>query len=84
MDDRLRHLADLLRQWRRGRGIKATVAARELGVSKSTWGHWEKGRRFPGAENLVALSAYTEIEIQHFFCPNRNRCPYRDENGIEP
>jgi transcriptional regulator with XRE-family HTH domain len=81
MDERLRSLSNMLRQWRKEHGIKEAVAAKELGVSVATWGHWEEGTRFPTSENLVALSEYTEIPIQHFFCPNRNRCPFKDETG---
>jgi transcriptional regulator with XRE-family HTH domain len=79
MDKALQNLSDLLRQWRKENGVKETVAARELGVSTATWGHWEEGVRFPTADNLVALARYTNIPIQHFFCPNRDRCPFRDE-----
>jgi transcriptional regulator with XRE-family HTH domain len=76
MDKRLRNLAVLLRQWRAEHGVKEAGAAKELGVSTATWGHWEEGTRFPTANNLVALSEYTRIPIQHFFCPNRSRCPF--------
>lgn len=69
----------LLRQWRKERGLKLDAAAQKLGVSKSTWGHWEDGKRFPQAGNLIALSQYTKIPLQHFFCPNRHRCPFHSE-----
>jgi len=77
MDGVSENFATLLRQWREERGIKESVAAQELGVSTATWGHWETGARFPTAKNLLALSLYTETPIQHLFCPNRHRCPFR-------
>ena len=75
----MKNFPGLLRMWRKERGLKMEEVAMEIGVSKATWGHWEGGRRFPQAENLLALSQYTKIPIQHFFCPNRNRCPFRNE-----
>ena len=74
------NFAVLLRQWRKERGVKESVAAKELGVSTATWGHWETGARFPSAKNLLALSRYTKIPIEHFFCTNRHRCPFHKEN----
>lgn len=68
MDERLKALSHQLRKWRLENGIKQEVAANELGVSAATWGHWEVGIRFPSPENLLALSQYTRIPIQEFFC----------------
>ncbi|MCX6971227.1 MAG: helix-turn-helix transcriptional regulator [Verrucomicrobia bacterium] len=79
MDETLKNLSDLLRKWRKEHGIKETAAAEELGVGAATWGHWEEGVRLPTLKNLVALSRYTGIPLQHFFCPNRHRCPFREE-----
>ena len=80
MDETLKNLSELLRQWRKDHGVKETAAAEELGVGAATWGHWEEGVRLPTLKNLIALSRYTGIPIQHFFCPNRHRCPFRDED----
>ncbi len=66
----------ILREWRAERGTKMSVAASELGVSTATWGHWEEDRRFPNLDNLLLLSKYTGIPVQHFLCPNRSRCPF--------
>ena len=79
MEEALKNLSDLLREWRKENGVKETAAAEELGVGTATWGHWEEGVRFPSLKNLVALSRYTNIPIQHFFCPDRHRCPFRGE-----
>jgi transcriptional regulator with XRE-family HTH domain len=79
MEEALKNLSDLLREWRKANGVKETAAAEELGVGAATWGHWEEGVRFPSLKNLLALSRYTKIPVQHFFCPNRHRCPFRSD-----
>lgn len=71
------HIAHVIRDWRRSRGLKISVAARELGVSTATWGHWEEARRTPTVSNLQLLSLYTKIPIQYFFCPHHRKCPFR-------
>ena len=76
----LRHFSDVLRQWRKEHGLKQSAAAKELGVSASTWGHWEARARFPSLENLVALSRYTKIPIQHFFLSYKDLCPITVDN----
>ena len=76
MDGPLEIFAAILSQWRKERGIKESMAAQELGVGTATWGRWEEGTRFPSAKHPLALSLYTMIPIQHFFCPNRHRCPF--------
>ncbi len=75
-----KEFAALLRKWREMNEIKISVAASELGVSTATWGHWEEARRFPNLDNLLLLSKYTEIPVQHFLCPNRSRCPFNSEH----
>jgi len=80
MDGNSEGFAAILRQWRLERGLKESVAAKELGVATATWGHWETGTRFPSARNLLALSRHTKIPIEHFFCTNRHRCPFHQEN----
>lgn len=76
MEKILRNFSEVLREWRKEHGVKRDVAAKELGVSAATWGHWEAKARFPSLENLVALSRYTKIPVQHFFCPYKDRCPF--------
>jgi len=80
MDEVSRNFAAVLHRWRKEGGLKESVAAEELGVSSATWGHWETGARFPSAKHLCALSVYTGIPVQHFFCPNRHLCPFHQEN----
>ena len=69
------HLACVIHDWRMAHGLKISVAARELGVSTATWGHWEETRRMPSLANLQLLALYTGIPIQHFLCPNHKQCP---------
>jgi DNA-binding transcriptional regulator YiaG len=70
------HIAHVIHEWRSYRGLKISVAARELGVSTATWGHWEEGRRTPTVSNLQLLSIYTKIPVQHFLCPHHKQCPF--------
>jgi transcriptional regulator with XRE-family HTH domain len=80
VDDSLQRFAEVLREWRVTQRRKIADAAAEIGVSVATWGHWERGMRFPSAQNLVKLSSKTGIEIQHFFCPNAARCPFATQD----
>lgn len=75
MEGILKNFSDLLRQWRKDNGLKQSAAAKELGVSTATWGHWEEKIRFPTVGNLIALSRYTKIPVALFICPDGHHCP---------
>jgi len=80
MHTSLQRFAEVLREWRvKQRRTIAEVAA-ELDVSVATWGHWASGLRFPSAQNLIKLSNQTGVSIQHFFCPNAERCRFAAHN----
>lgn len=68
-------LPTALKKWRSGRNLKIETAARQLGVSAATWGHWETGLRFPSGHNLKMLSFYTQIPIWRLVCPLGLECP---------
>jgi len=74
----------LLKHWRISQSVKISEAAAQLGVSASTWGHWETGTRFPSCENLIHLANLTGIPPQHFFCPNADRCPFESTFSAPP
>jgi transcriptional regulator with XRE-family HTH domain len=65
-----------LREWRESNGLKISAVAAELGVATSSWGHWETGHSLPSGANLILLTIYTGIPLQHFVCPNSHRCPF--------
>jgi len=65
-----------LKQWREAKGRKLSDVACEFGVATSSWGHWEEGLCLPSGENLLLLVEFTGIPIQHFVCPNTERCPF--------
>ncbi|MFA7345336.1 MAG: helix-turn-helix transcriptional regulator [Terrimicrobiaceae bacterium] len=65
-----------LRQWRKSKAKKITEAAGEMGVATASWGHWETGHCLPSVANLLLLAQYTGIPLQHFLCPNSDRCPF--------
>lgn len=54
-------LGNNLVAWREQRGLKMETAAKELGVSTATWGHWETGRRFPAMNQLSILAQYVGV-----------------------
>ena len=70
-------ISGVLHEWRKRNNLKLSTAAAQIGVSAAAWGYWEEGKRFPDVEHLVALAETTGIPIQHFFCPNREHCPFR-------
>ena len=65
-----------LKQWRESKGKKISDVAGEFGVAPSSWGHWETGHCLPSGENLLLLAEYTGVPLQHFICPNSERCPF--------
>ena len=69
-------LGQRLQWWRHLKGIKTTEAAAELGVSTAAWGHWETGARFPSAEMLLDLAAYTRLPLRVLLCPEMEACPF--------
>jgi transcriptional regulator with XRE-family HTH domain len=76
-DESLTRLPRLLREWRMQHSLKAADVAARLGVAPATWGHWETGKRFPSLENLVLVSRFTGIPIQHFFRSHADDHPHR-------
>ncbi|MBJ6725167.1 helix-turn-helix domain-containing protein [Geomesophilobacter sediminis] len=62
-----------LAAWREQKGLKMEAAARELGVSTATWGHWETGRRFPAMKQLSCLAQYLGVPPCRLIanCPER-------------
>ena len=62
-----------LKDWRGNRKI-AEVASM-LGVSISSWGHWETGERLPSGDMLIAIEDLTGIPLCVLFCPHLGKCP---------
>jgi DNA-binding XRE family transcriptional regulator len=44
-----------LREWRTTRGLSQTRAAQLVGVTQTTWSAWERGRKRPELEAVIAL-----------------------------
>lgn len=79
-----KNLAKNLHTWRERKGMKIEVAARQLGVSTATWGHWETGRRFPALHHLSCLSLYMKIPICRLICHYDDDCiKCTDKRGPE-
>lgn len=74
METAKKNLAKKLHAWREQNGVKMEVAAKELGVSTATWGHWETGRRFPVLQHLSCLSQYLKIPICRLICHYPKKC----------
>lgn len=64
-----RTFAANLRRIRGARGFKRYGAARELGVSASTWSRWEAGQRFPTPPLLAGIAALLQAPVADFFAP---------------
>lgn len=77
-------LCKALRQWRRERKLKISTAASELGVSVSTWGHWETGAHFPTPARLADLETYTGLCLIELVCPYAQspQCLRRREENL--
>ena len=70
-----------LKWWRARQGLTLENVASELGVSTSTWGHWETGHSFPSGALLLDLSEMTKLPLQILFCPNLEHCPLISPGG---
>jgi len=82
MESTRKNLARNLYTWREKNGVKMEVAARELGVSTATWGHWETGKRFPALQHLSCLSQYMQVPICRLICFNSGKCNDCRENNV--
>ena len=49
--------------------------AAELNVSVSVVSDWERGTRFPSAENLLLLASLYKQPVCQLMCAGRARCP---------
>lgn len=64
-----------LKEWRHRNERKISDVAEKLGVSTSTWGHWETGEHLPSGDMLTALERLTGIPLHVLFCPHIESCP---------
>lgn len=55
-------IAAFVRRLREDSGAPMKQVASEVGVSLATLGAWERGTRFPSAENIERLADYYGIE----------------------
>jgi len=74
MDPRAIRFSKFLRDWRCVQNLKLETAARGLGVSVSTWDHWETGRRVPSLTNLFAIADFLKIPAQCLICIKNEIC----------
>jgi len=63
---------EALRKWRKGQGITADEAARQIGVSRVHWLRMENGTRNISAENLLTVERVTGIS-RHELRPDLSR-----------
>ena len=69
-------LGECIRRWRRERDYSQENAANMLGVSATTWSHWETGRRLPTPQLLYLLRDLTGIPVGVMLCENARSCPF--------
>ena len=62
----------LARRWAQKR------VATELGVSVSVVSDWERGNRFPSADNLMALATLYKRPPCQLLCAGRDNCPMKE------
>lgn len=62
---------------RKANGLKAYVAAVNLGVHKSTWSQWESAKRFPSGDMLALIAAYFHVSPCTLLCPDEIPCPVK-------
>jgi transcriptional regulator with XRE-family HTH domain len=72
-----------LKHWRLQENRKIAEAATLLGVSTSTWGHWETGERLPSGDLLLAIEKLTGLPLYVLFCPHLETCP-QARSGQKP
>lgn len=82
MEQTSKNLSRTLLRWREQNAIKMEAAAKELGVSTATWGHWESGRRFPGLHHLSCLSQYLNVPVCRLICCKPDECNDCAESDI--
>ena len=59
-------LPSRLRAWREASGLTQAQAAQGMGVDKSTWAHWEQGRKAPKGLYLIAVEKlFTSVETNN-------------------
>ncbi len=64
-----------LKRLRVARGVKLLTAAEAVGVSLSTWGHWETGRRQPLLGHILAAAEFLGVYPQCLMCGKNRECP---------
>lgn len=64
-----RHLASKIRRWRKDDCHTLESLAAILRVSRSTISLWERGKRLPSLEHLIALAKIMNEPPCGFFCP---------------
>lgn len=63
------HLALKIRRWRKDDCHTLESLATILNVSRSTISLWERGKRLPSLEHLIALAKIMNEPPCRFFCP---------------
>jgi DNA-binding transcriptional regulator YiaG len=71
-----------LKHWRSDRQLSIVSAAKALGVSTATWGHWETGEHLPNGDLLLAIEDFTRIPLHVLFCPHLDSCPQAKTGSI--
>jgi len=66
--------ADNLNALRSERGLSIKRGAAELGVARSTWCQWEKGKRFPSGFFLGLLAEYFDVPPCRFLALQPDDC----------
>src|SRR5215217_1655460 len=60
-------VAERLVKLRMFKGWRPVEAARQLGVSKQLWNHWEQGQGRPGVDHAVELADLTGATLDYIY-----------------
>src|SRR5690606_20707095 len=55
------------RALRRAKGMTQDYVARQIGVDRSTYAHWERGSAEPSIEHIKALADVFDISVDYLF-----------------
>lgn len=75
-------LKDRLRELRKARGYSQQDIARELNISRQAISKWENGKSYPDLDNLILLSTFYDVPLDHFFVAKLEKTKKKQKNYI--
>ena len=81
----VKKLKDIIVQLRIEKGLTQGELAKELGISKSTIGMWETGKRLPSPELYEQLADFFNVDIDYLYgrTPIRQKERYDEDGNLQ-